>query len=76
MFYAMKGDREKVARYGLAVSALVFETYRALATRHNDVVSVGAAANGKRSPFSESRCRVQFDRALVNADATVTCELG
>ena len=67
------GEAEKTKRNGMAVRALVFETYGRLGSEGTkllrDLVTT-AAANGQCSPHAVGRWRTQFERVLliVHAD--------
>ena len=66
------GDAEKMKRYGMAVRALVFETYGRLGSEGTkllrDLVTT-AAANLQCSPRAVGRWRTQLERVLLAAQA-------
>ena len=67
---AVAGEAEKTKRYGMAVGALVFETYGGLGSEGTkllrDLVTT-AAANGQCSPHAVGR--TQLERVLLTAQA-------
>ena len=67
---AVAGEAEKTKRFGMAVRALVFETYGRLGVEGTkllrDLVTM-AAANGQCSPHAVGRWRTQLDRVLLTA---------
>ena len=69
---AVVGEAEKTNRCGMAVRALVFETYERLGGEGNkllcDLVTM-AAAKGQCSPHAVGRWRTQLERVLLTAQA-------
>ena len=64
------GEAEKTKRYGMAVRALVFETFKRLGGEGTkllrDLVAT-AAANGQCSPHAVGRWRTQLERVMLTA---------
>ena len=66
------GEAEKTKRYGMAVRALVFETYGRLGGEGTKLLRdlvTKAATNGQCSPHAVGRWRTQLERVLLTAQA-------
>ena len=62
-------ETEKTKRYGMAVRALVFETYGIEGTKLLRDLVTTAAANGQCSPHAVGRWSTQLERVLLTAQA-------